>query len=456
MFPTLTLYPSYPYSVSFLPLLCILLTLSFSVTLTVSFVRRPEFGETDSESEDDELEEVISKRKEESKVPEVTASTSRMKEEEDPIPEEAMKSDRRLQRLMSRVNVDSEDQRRRRRDVRDPEILAVGERDRRHRDPEILAVGEGDRRHGDSSGEEDDSIERRHALVRETKPGSDDEEEILDRSSAEGSEEESEEESEYEEYTDSEEETVPRLKPIFVRKEARVTAKEREIEEKKKEKEREEIAMKEARERREQALKMIQEDKKREEEEKEKDEDEAMRLAINAVITDDEDEETSYELWKVREVKRIKREKEEREAHIKELEEIEKLRNMTEEERQSELERNPKIITNQYEKSKYKFLQKYYHRGAFYLDEENDIFKRDIAQPTLEDHHDKEVLPKVMQVKNFGRSGRTKYTHLVDQDTTARDSPWIEETPQTSKFFSTQAAGMKPIFDRPSKRRKHD
>ena len=46
------------------------------------------------------------------------------------------------------------------------------------------------------------------------------------------------------------------------------------------------------------------------------------------------------------------------------------------------------------------------------------MFKRDFGQATLEDHFDKTVLPKVMQVKDFGRAGRTKYTHLVDQDTT--------------------------------------
>ena len=52
-------------------------------------------------------------------------------------------------------------------------------------------------------------------------------------------------------------------------------------------------------------------------------------------------------------------------------------------------------------------------------DEEDQVYRRDITNPTLEDHFDKTVLPKVMQVKNFGRSGRTKYTHLVDQDTTS-------------------------------------
>ena len=50
--------------------------------------------------------------------------------------------------------------------------------------------------------------------------------------------------------------------------------------------------------------------------------------------------------------------------------------------------------------------------------QDEEVYKRNVDQPTLEDHVDKQLLPKVMQVKKFGFAGRTKYTHLKDQDTT--------------------------------------
>lgn len=53
------------------------------------------------------------------------------------------------------------------------------------------------------------------------------------------------------------------------------------------------------------------------------------------------------------------------------------------------------MITNKATKGKYKFLQKYYHRGAFFLDAEEDVLKRDFSGATLEDHFDKTILPKV-------------------------------------------------------------
>ncbi|KAK7086409.1 Microfibrillar-associated protein 1 [Halocaridina rubra] len=269
------------------------------------------------------------------------------------------------------------------------------------------------------------------------------EEELLGKED-EGSEESSEEESsEYSEETDSEEEN-PRMKPVFVRKKERVTIHQKDQQQVKL-KQQEVENRKRTEERRRETLRMIEQENRN-----------AANLRnavdasdpINTINTDDEADDAEYELWKLRELRRLKRDKEEREAAEKEHEEVDKLRNLTEEERRIELRNNPKVITNKAVKGKYKFLQKYYHRGAFFLDNEEDVLKRDFSGATLEDHFDKTILPKVMQVKNFGRSGRTKYTHLVDQDTTSFDSPWASDTQMNHKFFNSNAGGMKQMFDR--------
>lgn len=58
-----------------------------------------------------------------------------------------------------------------------------------------------------------------------------------------------------------------------------------------------------------------------------------------------------------------------------------------------------------------------------------------------------------IQVKNFGRSGRTKYTHLADQDTTEGDSPWNSEMTLSRKFQAKMAGGFKQSFEKPTAKR---
>lgn len=264
-----------------------------------------------------------------------------------------------------------------------------------------------------------------------------------------------EEESEYEEYSESDDEsdedTAPRLKPIFVRKSDRVTIIEKEQEE---ERERELEIEKErlAEEERKLTRKLVEEEIAREKMlDKENDDD-----VVCEFDTDDEKEaagqEAEYEAWKLRELRRMKRDREDRERIQRERDEVLKLRNMTEEERREYEKANPKQVTNKAAKGKYKFLQKYYHRGAFFLDQDNEVFKRDFAQPTLEDHFDKSILPKVMQVKNFGMAGRTKYTHLLDQDTTRKEeNPWDS----AEKFAASgKGGGTKQVFEKPTAKKR--
>ena len=250
-----------------------------------------------------------------------------------------------------------------------------------------------------------------------------------------------------EEYSESDDEMEPcRLKPVSVMKKDSITIQDRKLQEARQE----QLKKQWAEVRKKESIRLVAEVVAKELERGNV--TEADRSGD--LNTDDENEEEEYEAWKVRELKRIKQTREEREAAKREKMEIKKMHNMTEEERRAELQKNPRIITNKQVKSKYKFLQKYYHRGCFYLDVEDELYKRDFSKPTLEDHFDKTALPKVMQVKNFGRSGRTKYTHLLDQDTTDQDSAWAQPTPAAVNFQNKFGGGLKQVFVKPTAKKR--
>uniref|UniRef100_A0A8C4RCM7 Microfibril associated protein 1 n=1 Tax=Eptatretus burgeri TaxID=7764 RepID=A0A8C4RCM7_EPTBU len=300
-------------------------------------------------------------------------------------------SDSRLRRLQARGPDDVEERLARHRQIVEPQVM----------ESEVSDEEDQQRLREDSSEEEEvdvdeelatQEIERRRSLMRER---------ATERHPADGELLELEEEvgsaasaseSEYEEYSDSEEELEPRLKPVFIRRKDRMTVQKREAEVQR-QRESEQEAKRLAEERRKYTLKIVEEEARREFEEGRR-----TQAALDALLTDDENEEEEYETWKVRELRRIKRERETREAIEKAKSELERMHALTEEERRAELRANPKTITNKAVKGKYKFLQKYYHRGAFFLDREEDVFKRDFTAPTLEDHFDKTILPKVMQV----------------------------------------------------------
>jgi len=295
-----------------------------------------------------------------------------------------------------------------------------------------------------------EDIEKRRLKAREQRESENDNQELPYEPDDEV---ENEEEEESTSVSDSEEAqdqwnvgVVNRLVPRFVKKEKRQTISEKE--QLQKEEERlpttNEKALKERKDRTRQLLKEAIEREKT-----------SKIIEEEVVLTDDDDDEATqqkeYELWKLRELVRIRRERDEREKWRLERLEVDRRRALTDEELMNEKRKNKEGMKD---KKYMKYLQKYYHKGAFFHENISELERtHEWTAATGEDKWiDRTMLPKVMQVKNFGRAGRTKYTHLKNEDTTKTDDPW------SSAAFNPQylmkLGGFGGGFDRPAKKRK--
>jgi microfibrillar-associated protein 1 len=251
------------------------------------------------------------------------------------------------------------------------------------------------------------------------------EEEFVTEESEEGSEEDSKEESEDDEEEESEEEAPRRvmMRPMFIKKDKR---KELGVAVADVPPEAEQLAEKDAR-RKAAADEIVEEQIQK---------DLAAKAAGKKYWGDDEDEgndvddtddldpEAELAAWKLRELKRIKRDREAIEEREREREEIERRKNLTEEERKAE---DDAFLAKQKEdkegKGKMSYMQKYYHKGAFFQDDlkAEGLDRRDIMGSRFaDDVQNRELLPQALQMRDMtklGKKGATKYKDLKNEDT---------------------------------------
>lgn len=142
-----------------------------------------------------------------------------------------------------------------------------------------------------------------------------------------------------------------------------------------------------------------------------------------------EEAEADFEEWRLREMRRLKRETDAAAATVLDAAETARRRALSPEQREREdreLEASGAKVFFSKAKEKWAFMQKYAHRGAFYVDESSvaagDVRARSIAAPSeLEAGFDKSKLPSVMQVRGqmFGKKGQTRYKGLAATDTSS-------------------------------------
>ena len=252
--------------------------------------------------------------------------------------------------------------------------------------------------------------------------------------------------------SDSEDDPRKMIKPVFVPKKARETLAERERVESELDAEWERREARRAK-RAEESRTLAELEVQREEEIETA---EANAEASDVDTDDDVDPEGEYAAWRLRELARIEEERERREHAERELEEQERLRAMSEEEKAEWLAANPREETEK-EKTKMGFMQKYYHKGAFFQEAADDrfgtagpqeIYKRDFSEATGADRGvDKSNLPRAMQVRGdkFGKMGQTKWTHLAAEDTSRLGEDPFGKDPE----YRRKTTGKQQSFEKP-------
>lgn len=139
--------------------------------------------------------------------------------------------------------------------------------------------------------------------------------------------------------------------------------------------------------------------------------------------TDEENDKMAFDRWKVRELERLLEDWDLERERVDEERERACRRKMTDIEHMKEDEDigRRKAVGQRTDKSG----QKFYHRGAFYMDEsewdQSDVRRKasEYAQAaTGDDNRNRSKLPKVMQVKKFGFANQSKYKGLSAEDTT--------------------------------------
>jgi microfibrillar-associated protein 1 len=128
-------------------------------------------------------------------------------------------------------------------------------------------------------------------------------------------------------------------------------------------------------------------------------------------------QEKEYQNWSQREIKRLEEEIRDEGKRIVEEKKKEEETSESEENMQSKMKtKNEKM----------KFMQKYYHKGAYFEDlnkRSQELSQKNYTEATGLDLVDKEILPASMIARgnDVFKKGRSKWTNLENEDTSSKE-----------------------------------